>query len=88
MTKADLSQIIAEKAGISKKQAAEITAIFFDTIIENVKDGNDIIIPGFGTFTTKEIAARTGEFRGVKYETKAHKAPAFKPGKTFKDALI
>ena len=87
MTKTELAKLVAEKNELSVKKANEVVSSVFDLIQAAVADGKDVVIPGFGSFTTKTVAGREGEFRGVKYETKAHKAPAFKAGATFKKAV-
>jgi integration host factor subunit alpha len=60
MTKADLVEIVFEKVGLSKKEAQDIIEIVFDTIKESFVAGEAVKIPGFGTFTVREKAARRG----------------------------
>ena len=87
MYKTELVKAVADKTGLSVKEATKATTAVFEAIMNAVKEGQDVTIPGFGSFGTKTVAARAGEFRGVKYETKAHKAPSFKPGATFRNSL-
>lgn len=89
MNKTELVAKIAEKAGISKKDADVAVAAFVDTVVEAMKADDKISLVGFGTFSVKERAARTGinPLTKEKISIPASKAPAFKAGKAFKDAL-
>lgn len=89
MNKTELVAKIAEKAGISKKDADAAVAAFVDTVVEAMKADDKISLVGFGTFSVKERAARTGinPLTKEKISIPASKAPAFKAGKVFKDAL-
>lgn len=89
MNKTELVAKIAEKAGISKKDADAAVAAFVDTVVEAMKADDKISLVGFGTFSVKERAARTGinPLTKEKISIPASKAPAFKAGKAFKDAL-
>lgn len=89
MNKTELVAKIAEKAGISKKDADAAVVAFVDTVVEAMKADDKISLVGFGTFSVKERAARTGinPLTKEKISIPASKAPAFKAGKAFKDAL-
>ena len=89
MNKTDLVASVAEKAGISKKDADAAVAAFVETVIETMKAGEKLSLVGFGTFEVKERAARTGINPATKekIQISASKAPAFKAGKAFKDAV-
>ena len=89
MNKATLIAKIAEKTGLNKKQAEAAANAFTDTILEALKEGDKVQLMGFGTFEVKERAARTGKnpATGATIEIPASKAPAFKPGKAFKDSV-
>lgn len=89
MNKTELVASVAEKAGISKKDADAAVAAFVDTVIETMKAGDKLSLVGFGTFEVKERAARTGINPATKEKIQipASKAPAFKAGKAFKDAV-
>ena len=60
-----------------------------DTLQTALKSGDKVQLLGFGTFEVKERAARTGKnpATGATIEIPASKAPAFKPGKAFKDSV-
>ena len=86
MNKADLVAAMAEKAGVSKKDAEASLKAFTDVVAEELKKGEKIQLVGFGTF---ERAARTGRNpqTGAEMTIAASKAPKFKAGKALKDSL-
>ncbi len=89
MNKTELVAAVAEKAGLSKKDADKAVAAVIDAIVDTLKAGDKVALVGFGTFEVKARAARTGinPATGAKIEIAASKAPAFKAGKALKDAL-
>ena len=89
MNKSELINAVAEKAGISKKDAEVAISSLLDVIIENVANGEEIRIVGFGTFERRERKERVGSDprTGEKIQIAASKVPAFKPGKSFKEAV-
>lgn len=89
MNKTELVAAIAEKAGISKKDADAALAAFTATVEETLKKGDKIALVGFGTFEVRARSARTGinPKTGESIKIAACKVPAFKAGKAFKDAV-
>ena len=89
MNKAELTNKIAEKAGVSKKAAAEVIDAFTATVTETVASGDKVQLIGFGTFEVSERAARTGKNpqTGEKMNIPASKSMKFKAGKAVKDTL-
>ena len=89
MNKTELIVAMAEKAGLSKKDAEKALNAFVDSVADAVKSGDKVSLVGFGTFETRERAAREGKNprTGEKIEIAACKVPAFKAGKAFKDML-
>ena len=89
MNKADLVAAMAEKAGVSKKDAEASLKAFTDVVAEELKNGEKIQLVGFGTFEVSERAARTGRNpqTGAEMTIAASKAPKFKAGKALKDSL-
>lgn len=89
MNKQELISKIAEKAGISKKDAGAALVALTATITEELKDGQKIAIPNLGTFEVRERAARTGKNprTGEVVEIAAKRIPAFKAAKALKDAV-
>ena len=89
MNKSELCAAIAEKTGMTKKDAEKFTGAFVETVIENMKKGERVQVVGFGTFEVRERPARnarnprTGETIAIE----ASKAPVFKAGKTLRESL-
>ena len=61
MNKTELVAAIAEKTGLTKKDAEGAVKAFTDTVAEQLKAGDKIQLVGFGTFEVAERAARTGK---------------------------
>lgn len=74
---------------VSKAACERIVNAVFDTIKNEVASGNEVSIVGFGTFKVGDQAARTGvnPATGEKINIPAKKAPKFKAGKAFKEAV-
>lgn len=89
MNKADLVAAMAEKAGVSKKDAEASLKAFTDVVAEELKKGEKIQLVGFGTFEVSERAARTGRNpqTGAEMTIAASKVPKFKAGKALKELL-
>ena len=90
MNKQELISKIAEKAGITKKDATAALTALTNTIAEQLKAGERIAIPSLGTFEVRERAARTGHNprTGETVEIAAKRIPAFKAAKALKDAIL
>lgn len=89
MSKTELVAVMAEKAGLSKKDAEAALKAFTETVTEELKKGEKIVLVGFGTFEVAERAARDGRnpLTGAPMKIAASKSPKFKAGKTLKDAI-
>lgn len=90
MTKQDLIAAAASAAGVTKKDAQAVLDAVIDTITSTLKKGDSVTITGFGTFRVSERAARSGvnpRNPEQKIQIPAMKLPAFKAGKSFKDAV-
>lgn len=89
MNKAELINAIVEKSEMSKKDAEVALSAVIDSIKDALKAGEKVQIVGFGTFSVKERAARTGKnpATGETIEIAASKVPAFAAGKALKDAI-
>ena len=87
MNKVTLVAKIADKSGLSKKQAELALGAFIDSVTEALKEGDKVQLMGFGTFEVKERAARTGRnpSTGETIEIPASKTPSFKAGKGLRD---
>jgi len=88
VNKSQLIEKIAESADISKASAGRALDSFIDSVTGALKDGDSVSLVGFGTFTVRDRAARTGRNpqTGATIEIAAAKVPAFKAGKALKDA--
>ena len=89
MNKSDLIANIAEKSGLTKKDADKALSAVIDSITEALKSGDKVQLVGFGTFEIRERAERNGINPLTKAEIKipATKVPAFKAGSALKDAV-
>ena len=89
MNKTELVALVAEKSGLTKKDAETAVTSVLDTVVEAVTNGEKVQIVGFGTFEQRQRNARTGcdPRTGNTIEIPASKVPAFKAGKAFKDAV-
>ena len=89
MTKTELAEQMAQDAGISKAIADTALRSCIDRITNSLKNGQEVTIVGFGTFSVASRAARTGRNpqTGDPITIKASRVPRFKPGKALKDAV-
>jgi DNA-binding protein HU-beta len=89
MNKSDLVDAIADSAGLSKADAGRSLDALVDTVTGALKKGDAVSLVGFGTFSVRDRAARTGRNprTGETIQIKASKNPAFKAGKALKDAV-
>lgn len=90
MTKQDLVAAVAAGAGISKRVASDALEAVLAAVTKELKKGNNVTITGFGTFRVSHRAARTGvnpRNPSQKIKIPAMNVPAFKAGKSLKDAV-
>lgn len=89
MNKAELIDAIATQGGLSKAQAGQALDATIGAISEALKAGETVTLVGFGTFSVKERAARSGRNpkTGETIAIAATKVPGFKAGKGLKDAV-
>ncbi len=87
MNKKELIESVASATGESKKTVGDVLDATIDTVQKNIKKGERVSLPGFGTFSRRARSARTARNprTGEEIQIKATKVPAFKPGATFKD---
>ena len=87
MNKAEMAGRLAARTGLSKAVARDAVDGVFAIIGEALADGEDVRVPGFGTFGTRSRPARTGRNPGTgeAVSISASKLPTFKAGKTLKD---
>jgi len=89
MNKTELIDAMADHADISKAAAGRALDGMIEAITGALKGGDQVSVVGFGSFSVRERAARTGRNpqTGAAIEIKASKNPAFKAGKALKDAV-
>ncbi|MDA8194396.1 MAG: HU family DNA-binding protein [Thermaerobacter sp.] len=89
MNKSDLVTEVAERAGMTKKDAERAVNAVVETIEGALTKGDRVSLVGFGTFEVRERAARTGRNprTGEALEISGSRIPAFKAGKSLKDSI-
>ncbi|PMR77498.1 HU family DNA-binding protein [Billgrantia endophytica] len=89
MNKSELIEAIAASADIPKAAATRALDAMVDTVTDSLKNGETVSLVGFGTFSVKERAARTGRNpqTGEPIQISAAKVPSFKAGKALKDSV-
>ena len=90
MTKSQLLEKLAERSGLTKQQAAAALDALVVLVVEHVKQGEPVKIPGLGTFKKRETKARTGRNpqTGAPIQIPARKKAAFTVAKSFKEAVL
>lgn len=89
MNKAELVTEVAERAGMTKKDAERAVNAVVETIEAALSKGDRVSLVGFGTFEVRERAARMGRNprTGATLEISGSRIPAFKAGKALKDSI-
>ncbi|NLZ78676.1 MAG: DNA-binding protein HU-beta [Gammaproteobacteria bacterium] len=89
MNKSELIDKVAASADIPKAVAGRALDAVIESITGALKEGDSVVLVGFGTFAVKDRAARTGRNpqTGNPIEIAAAKIPGFKAGKALKDAV-
>ena len=89
MTKAEFIDQVADRAGLSKKDASEAVDAVLETIESALRRGSDVVFSGFGKFSVSDRAAREGRnpATGEKIQIKATKVPKFSAGASLKKAV-
>jgi len=89
MNKSELVDAIANGSGITKAEASRVIAVFTETVTDALKNGDQVVLPGFGSFSTGNRSARTGRNpqTGKTIEIKASRVAKFKAGKSLKEAV-
>ena len=87
MNKTDLIAVVAQNAGLTKKDSERVLNAAFDAMTAALVKGEKVQLSGFGTFEIKEREARVGRNPHTKeaIEIPATKVPVFKPSKALKD---
>ncbi|KYO67370.1 MULTISPECIES: HU family DNA-binding protein [Thermovenabulum] len=89
MNKADLVSAMAEKSGLTKKDAEKALNAFIDSVMEALSKKDKVQLVGFGTFEVRERSARKGRNpqTGEEIDIPAANIPVFKAGKALRDGI-
>ena len=89
MNKSELVEALANGSGITKAAASRVLESFVHTVTDALKSGDQVVLPGFGSFSTGNRSARTGRNpqTGATIQIKASRVAKFKAGKALKEAV-
>ena len=89
MTKSNLISIVAESAGLTKKDTEKVVSGFLSAVTDALVSGDKVQIVGFGTFEVRDRKEREGRnpANGEPMTIPASRVPAFKAGKSLKEAV-
>ena len=89
MNKSELIEAIASGSGVTKADASRVLDTFMITVTDALKSGDQVVLPGFGSFSTGNRSARTGRNpqTGAAIQIKASRVAKFKAGKNLKEAV-
>ncbi len=90
MTKGEFVDKVADKAGVSKREAATAVDAVLSSIQDALKGGDDVVFTGFGKFSVQRRAARTGvnpRNPSEKVQIPAANVPKFSAGSGLKQAV-
>ncbi len=89
MNKSEIVAVVADKVNLTRKEAEGAVDAFLDAVCETLKNGDKVVISGFGTFEVRDRAPRSGRNprTGEEIVIPGQKSPAFKAGKILKDAV-
>jgi len=89
MTKADIISQISEQTGIDKSDVSTTMEAFFSVVKNNMAEGDNIYVRGFGSFVNKRRAKKVA--RNISKNTAIiideHYIPSFKPSKVFVEKI-
>jgi DNA-binding protein HU-beta len=89
MNKSDLVDALSKSSGLTKTDSEKAINSFVSVVASTLKDGKDVTLVGFGSFSVKTTTGRSGrDFRtGKTIQIPPRKSVKFKPGKTLKDSV-
>ena len=89
MTRLELVEQVAKRAGVSQQMADKVLVAALESIIESVCQNKVVTLIGFGTFRAVDRAERVGHnpVTGEQIKIPSQRLPKFIPGTAFKDAL-
>ena len=89
MTKQEFVDQVADRAGLSKKDASDAVDAFLDTVESALRRGSEVSFSGFGKFSVSDRSAREGRnpATGEKIQIAASRVPKFTAGASLKKAV-
>jgi DNA-binding protein HU-beta len=89
VTKSEFVDQVADRAGLSKKDAGDAVDAMLETIESALKRGSDVVFSGFGKFSVSDRGAREGRnpATGEKIQIAASRVPKFTAGAALKKAV-
>lgn len=89
MNKKELVEKIAIEQGVSKARAEEVVTAVFSTIVDELKAGEQVKIPGFGNFVVKTRKQRTAVIpnSNKKVIVPSYRVAGFRPAKNFREQV-
>lgn len=89
MTKSELTAIVAERAGVDKREAERLVSALIDTVSHTLEQGESVVLTGFGTFEVRQRQAKVGRDPRTKkpINIPATQVPVFRPSKALKDRV-
>ena len=89
MTKSEFVDQVADRAGLSKRDAAQAVDAFLETVESTLRRGSDVVFSGFGKFSVGQRSAREGRnpATGERIHIAASRVPKFTPGAGLKKAV-
>ena len=89
MTKAELTERVADKLNLTRRQTKAIVGIFLGCVTEALREGDKVELRGFGSFRARSRDARQGRNpkTGDAVQVPAKKVPFFKAGKELREKV-
>lgn len=89
MNKSELVDSIATGSGVTKADASRVLEAFMTTVTDALRSGDQVVLPGFGSFSTGNRSARTGRNpqTGEAIAIRASRVAKFRAGKALKEAV-
>jgi DNA-binding protein HU-beta len=89
MNKAALVDYVANKTGMTKKDASGAIDAVVGAVVDTVSKGKSVTLTNFGTFVSvqRKATVKRNPKTGEKVNVKAKNVPKFRPGKSFKEAV-
>lgn len=89
MNKTELTDAVAQRAGVSKAEAKRVLEAMLDSISASLARNEEVTLTGFGTFSVSHRSARTGRNpqTGAPIQIPAMDVPRFRAGKQLKEAV-